>query len=106
MKTNPATKTLELALIDLNVEFDREFRFDPSRLWRADFYIHSAKLLIEIEGGVWLGRAGGHTSGKGFIANCEKYNKATEMGFKLLRYPTDQVISLACLPQIRRIIGR
>jgi len=56
----------------------REFRFDAANI--AD------KICIEIEGGIWLGSKGGHTSGMGYEQNLEKYNLATLNGWRLLRY--------------------
>lgn len=65
-----------------------EYRFHPTRKWRADFAIPSAKLLIEIDGGAWSG--GRHTRGAGFIGDCEKLNAAACMGYRVLRYqPSD-----------------
>jgi len=61
-----------------------ELRFHPTRKWSADFAIPSAKLLIEIEGGVWSG--GRHTSGAGFVGDMEKYNAATCLGYRILRF--------------------
>lgn len=59
-----------------------EVRFEPKRRWRADFGV--GRVLVEIEGGTWSG--GRHTRGKGYLADCEKYNRAAELGFVVLRY--------------------
>jgi len=56
----------------------REFRFDAANI--------SEKICIEIEGGIWLGSKGGHTSGIGYEQNLEKYNLAVLEGWRLLRY--------------------
>ena len=61
-----------------------EFKFCPSRKWRADFAIPSHRLLVEIEGGVWSG--GRHTRGSGFIGDMEKYNMAAILGYRVLRF--------------------
>lgn len=65
-----------------------EYQFDPSRKWRADHYIPELNVLIEYEG---MGRGkygtlGGHQTINGYSANCEKYNRASLLGFRLLRY--------------------
>ena len=61
-----------------------EYKFHPKRKWKMDFAIVDKKICIEIEGGVWMKKAR-HTSGKGFIADMEKYNTATAMGWRLIR---------------------
>lgn len=61
-----------------------EFRFHPTRKWSADFALPDHMLLIEIEGGVWTG--GRHTSGAGFVGDMEKYNAATVLGYRILRF--------------------
>jgi len=65
----------------------KEFRFDPNRRWRSDFYIEANghKVLIEYEGLVASGK-GGHQTMKAYTNNCDKYNRASLLGFKLLRY--------------------
>jgi len=97
MKTAPTPKPLspgeeELAqhLHIYGVPFEREYRFDPERKWRADFLIEP-KILVEVEGGTYSG--GRHTRGKGFEADCLKYNRATTLGFKLYRFSSFQVTS-------------
>jgi hypothetical protein len=71
---------LKAALPDKWVE--REFRFHPSRKWRADFLV-GEYVLVEIEGAVY--RQGRHTRGAGFEADIEKYNEATIAGYSLIR---------------------
>lgn len=62
-----------------------EYRFDPTRRWRSDYFIPELNCLLEYEGMVQGGK-GGHQTKVGFTNNCEKYNKACVMGFRLLRY--------------------
>lgn len=56
----------------------REHRPVPDRRWRFDFANTSARVAIELEGGVYTG--GRHTRGKGFEGDCEKYNEAILAG--------------------------
>lgn len=62
---------------------ETEFRFHPPRRWRADFAHEAARVLIEIEGGVWSG--GRHTRGAGFEKDAEKLNQATLDGWAVFR---------------------
>lgn len=62
----------------------REYRFAPPRMWRFDFAYPERKVAVEIEGGVWSG--GAHTRGKHFESDCEKYNTAVVMGWRVFRF--------------------
>ena len=63
-----------------------EYRFCERR-WRFDFAYIDHKIAVEIEGGVWS--RGRHQRPKGFIADCEKYNRAAMDGWKVLRYTAE-----------------
>ena len=69
--------------------FVSEWKFDAQRRWRFDWANAERKLAIEIEGGVWSG--GGHTRGKGYQEDCEKYNAAAAAGWRVLRFTPQMV---------------
>lgn len=85
-------------LKEARIPFIREFLFHPSRKWRFDFKLANSQYAIEVEGGVWA--KGRHNRPSGFIADLEKYNAAAVMGFRVLRYPTEQVISGVAISEI------
>ncbi len=84
------------------IKFEQEYKFHPTRKWRADFFITGTNILIEVEGGVWSG--GRHTRGKGYLGDMEKYNAAAVMGFKVLRFDTHQVKSGLAIKQIEDLV--
>ncbi|WP_151753936.1 hypothetical protein [Acinetobacter soli] len=94
--------TLATHLRGCKINFEQEYKFHPDRKWRADFFITGTNILIEVEGGIWSG--GRHTRGKGFIADMEKYNAAAVMGFKVLRFDTQQVKSGLAIKQIENLV--
>lgn len=94
--------TLARDLRALKINFEQEYKFHPERKWRADFFITGTNILIEVEGGIWSG--GRHTRGKGFIADMEKYNAAAILGFKVLRFDTQQVKSGLAIKQIENLV--
>lgn len=67
----------------------RELKFVPNRKFRADFAHQPTRTLIEIEGGVFV--RGRHNRPSGFIADCEKYNLATFMGYAVFRLTPPQL---------------
>lgn len=95
--------TLARDLRALKINFEQEYKFHEERNWRADFLITGTKILVEVEGGIWSG--GRHTRGKGFIADMEKYNAAAVMGFKVLRFDTQQVKSGLAIKQIENLVN-
>jgi len=66
-----------------------ELQFHPERRWRFDFAHQETKTAIEIEGGVFSG--GRHTRGKGFSDDCEKYNAADALGWRIQRLTPDMI---------------
>ena len=70
-------------------ELTKEYRFHPHRKWRADYALIDAKVLIELEGGLYGN--GRHNRAGGYLADIEKYNAASMLGFVVLRLGTGQV---------------
>ena len=66
---------------------EREHRFarglTPARQWRFDFAWPGYKVALEVEGGTFMGK--GHTGGRHFESDCEKYNVAQIAGWVVIR---------------------
>lgn len=98
MKKNQANILLEKHLDELKIQWRAEWRFHPTRLWRFDYalgdfvgqYWEPNRVALEIEGAVWS--RGRHTRGKGFQADMVKYNTATMLGWRVLRFSTEDVL--------------
>ncbi len=56
--------------------------FAPPRKFRADFAWPEFNLLLEVQGGAFIG--GRHTSGSGFEADCERRCIASTFGFSMM----------------------
>jgi very-short-patch-repair endonuclease len=69
---------------------EREYHFHPQRKWRFDFALLEPKIAVEIEGGTWI--QGRHQRGGSYEVDCEKYNAAVKMGWRVLRYSTEMVM--------------
>lgn len=59
-----------------------EYPFAPPRRWRFDLCWVDRQVAVEIHGGVWI--QGGHTRGKGFLDDREKFGEAVKRGWKVL----------------------
>ncbi|MGN6555625.1 MAG: hypothetical protein ACTHLW_18105 [Verrucomicrobiota bacterium] len=78
-----------------------EHRFHPTRRWKFDYAHPPTKVAVEIEGGIWSG--GRHTRGDGFQEDCDKYNTATLMGWRVFRL-TSKMVNAAELEKIANFI--
>jgi hypothetical protein len=76
------------------------------RAWRWDLCWPLYRLCCDIDGGTWLGRFGGHTSGKGVEANREKDAEALREGWTVLRVTKQMVESGYALTVIRDLIAQ
>lgn len=69
-----------------------EYKFSEDRKFKFDFALPIEKIAIEYEGlGLQTNKSGnvdksGHTTVTGYTSNCEKYNLATCLGWRVLRY--------------------
>lgn len=79
-----------------------QFRFCPTRKWRADFAYPLARLLIEVQGGIWSG--GRHARGSGVAAEAEKFSTAAALGYRVLPVTRDMVESGQAVELIRRAL--
>jgi|WetSurMetagenome_2_1015567.scaffolds.fasta_scaffold01420_15 very-short-patch-repair endonuclease len=68
---------------------NNEYKFHPTRKWRFDFCFPENKLAIEIEGGIFS--KGRHVRGTGYLEDMKKYNAATLLGYRILRYQPREI---------------
>ncbi len=64
----------------------QQFQFCPPRRWRADFAWPLERLIVEIEGGLFIPGGGRHQRTKGFENDCLKYNAMVLLGYRCLRF--------------------
>lgn len=88
--TSDPERALETRIIQAGLPRpEQEWRFHPVRKWRFDFAYPALMVAVEIEGGTWSG--GRHTRGDGYEKDCEKYNTAALMGWKVIRLTTGMI---------------
>jgi hypothetical protein len=79
----------------------REHRFHGERKWRFDFAWVDEKIAAECEGAIYMN--GRHTRGSGFEKDCEKYNAAMLMGWRVFKFTSRMVKegeALKCLTEV------
>lgn len=81
---------LALALRANRIEHTREFSL-PGRQFRWDFAFPQARLLVEVQGGIW--RKGAHSSGVGVTRDCEKAAYAAMHGWRTFGVTAAQIDS-------------
>ena len=88
----------------LGIEPTSEHRFDDTRKWRFDFAFIAPMIAVEIEGGLYMN--GRHVQAKGYQADCYKYNRAVELGWRVLRYSPQMLKNdpVTIIQQIERTI--
>jgi len=80
-----------------------EYKFHPDRDWRFDFCWPAYKLAVEVEGGTFTG--GRHTRGTGFEGDCEKYNEAALLGFRVLRFTAAMIEDGRAIGMIQKAVA-
>ena len=80
-----------------------EYVFHPKRKWRFDFAFIDKKIAVEIDGGIW--NSGRHSRGRGIISDCDKYNSAIELGWRILRFTHNHIKSGEAIATIERILN-
>lgn len=105
MKRSAPERSLESQLSAAGIAFVPELRFAREtfdRDWRFDFAFPDAMLAVEVEGGAWTN--GRHTRGAGFAGDCDKYNAATMLGWRVLRFLPAKVYSGEALAMIQEAL--
>ena len=79
--------------------------------WRFDFAWPDLMIAAEVEGVTSYGRnkngtmrLGRHQTAKGYEGDCRKYNKATEIGWRVFRFSGSMVKSGEAINTIKRVI--
>lgn len=68
--------------------FQREYFFaKPERQWPADFAWPEHRLIVEIDGGLWIN--GGHSRGRGRLRDMERDNWCVMHEWKVLRFSAE-----------------
>ena len=85
---------------------EREYRFHPERKWRADFAHLPSRVLVELEGGIFMAGGGRHNRATGFINDAEKHFHAWLLGWTVIRLTAPQITAANVEQTIRRLAAQ
>lgn len=85
-------------------EPSEEHLFHPPRKWRFDYAYPSAKIAIEVEGGLHVPGGGRHNRAQGFQKDIDKYNRATLLGWRVFRVTYKMIREGSALTLIERAL--
>ncbi len=80
-----------------------EYKWHPVRKFRADFAWPEHKLIMEVEGGLWI--KGKHGRGSGIVKDIEKQNEATAHGWMVLRCQPKELYLASTINYIKAAIA-
>lgn len=78
-------------------------KYSHERDWRFDFAWPAQRIAVEVEGGTWQG--GRHTRGRGYEDDCEKYNRAAELGWRVFRFTEGMLLDGRARETLERVLG-
>ena len=79
-----------------------EFRFCEKR-YRMDYAWPAQRVYLEVDGAIWT--QGRHTRGAGWQGDTRKFNRASELGWRLLRCTPDTLTSAETLDALRAALS-
>lgn len=85
-------------------EAAREYQFVLTRKWRFDFAWPVQRIAVEVEGGTW--QIGRHQRPAGFERDCEKYNEAAFLGWRVFRFTKNMIESGDAIVTIENVYWR
>lgn len=87
---------------DNGIELVDEYLFSPDRNYRFDFAHLPSMTAIEIQGAIWKGGRGGHTSGAGYVRDMEKSNLAMSLGWRIIQCVPQDI----CMDEILELVKK
>jgi hypothetical protein len=85
------------------IECIPEYKFLKDRKFKFDYAIPVIMVAIEVEGGIYTGRA--HGSITGILRDIEKYNLATCEGWRVIRILPKELLTVKTFDMIKKLIN-
>lgn len=90
-------------------EFRQQYPFAKAafdRKWLSDFYFEQYRLIVEINGGIWMGGQGAHSRPANIQRDMEKGNAATMLGLWTLEFTTREVTDGTAVAFTQKVLTR
>jgi very-short-patch-repair endonuclease len=84
-------------------DFEQEYRFDAMRRYRLDLAFPKERVGIEINGGIWHGKA--HSAPMMILRDMDKANLLVLSGWRVLRYTPAQVKCGEAIEGLKTLLG-
>lgn len=86
----------------------RQYRWatDVKRQYRSDFAWPEARLLVEVQGGIWAADPGRHNRGSGYEADLSRSNLAVLLGYRMLCFSERMIRSGDAVRSITQALGQ
>jgi len=81
-----------------------QYKAITGRRFLFDFCYPESKLLIEVQGAIWKGKQGGHSSGVGIMRDHEKNNLAVIAGWRVIYVNSKTIDSGEAVAQIEEAL--
>lgn len=72
-----------------DIDLYHDYKFLDDRKYRGDFVHPESKVIIEIQGGIWI--KGGHSTGRGIQRDCEKFCLAASRGWVVFPLTSEMI---------------
>lgn len=103
-KKTPVEELLHTQLKALGITgYQRNVKFIPKRRFEADFYFPELRMVVEVDGGIWLPKSG-HTSGEGYQRDRRRDQLALAHGLQTLRFTSEQIRSGEAIDYLMRYL--
>jgi len=83
-----------------------EYKFAaPERQYRADFAFLEARIIVEVDGGVWRQGGGAHSHPTNILRDMERTNEASIRGWRLMRFTPEELNKAQTFLMIKQAIA-
>ncbi len=80
-----------------------QFKFHETRKWAVDFAWPNHRIIVEIEGGIWIKGGAGHSHPISIERDIEKYNQVSLYGYRLFRFTDKEIRSGAAINLLKEV---